>query len=219
MGAMISFMASFVYQQLLYKPAYPTGDLSGQTIIVTGSNVGLGLDAARHFTRLNAAKVVLAVRTESKGEEAKERIFRALGADRSRLEVWKLDMSSSESVKAFAERANRLDRLDAVVENAGVMTRNWKMMEGDESHIKVNVISTVLLALLLLPKLRESGRKYTTETHLVLVGSDLHTVAKFREKDVRDKRLFEALNSEKHANMDDRYETRDLKSGLALTRV
>lgn len=205
MGAVLSFIPVFFYQQLIYNPRYPTGDLSGQTIIVTGSNVGLGLDAAEHFARLGASKVILAVRTESKGGDAKTKIVESLGINPSRLELWKLDMSSAESVKAFAARVNRLNRLDAVVENAGLLTQEWKMVEGDESHIKVNVVSTVLLALLVLPKLRESGIKYKRQTHLVLVGSDLHMVAKFGEKNVRGKRLFEALNSEKDSNMGDRY--------------
>jgi retinol dehydrogenase-12 len=41
---------------------YPTKKFTGQTIIVTSSNVGLGLEAARHFVRLDAAKVIIAVR-------------------------------------------------------------------------------------------------------------------------------------------------------------
>ena len=205
MGNAASFVGGFFYQQLIYTPKFPKADLTGQTIIVTGSNVGLGLDAAQHFVRLNAAKVILAVRTESKGEDAKRTIINALGADSSRVEVWKLDMSSDQSVKNFADRVNQLDRLDAVVENAGVMSTEWKMLEGDESHIKVNVNSTVLLALLVLPKLRESGRKYKREGHLVLVGSDLHLMAKFKERNVKDKTLFEALNSEQDSDISDRY--------------
>ena len=39
---------------------------TGQTVIVTGSNVGLGKGAARHFARLDAEKVILAVRNEAK---------------------------------------------------------------------------------------------------------------------------------------------------------
>jgi NAD(P)-dependent dehydrogenase (short-subunit alcohol dehydrogenase family) len=205
-SSLVSYVPGFLYQQLFYTPVYPTSDCSGQVIIVTGSNVGLGLDAAKHFVRLNAAKVILAVRTESKGEDAKKQIIDSLGADPSRAEVWKLDMSSNASVKAFADRVNRLDRLDAVVENAGVMTENWSMMEGEESHMKVNLISTFLLALLLLPKLRESGRKYRKEGKLVLVGSDLHLVAKFQEQNVKGKSLFEALNTESVSNISDRYE-------------
>ncbi|KAI9706194.1 MAG: hypothetical protein M1820_004955 [Bogoriella megaspora] len=219
MGATISYIFGFVYQQLIYKPIYPTADLSGQTIVITGSNVGLGLDAAQHIVRLKASKVILAVRTESKGEHAKKHIVDALGADPARIEVWKLDMSSSQSVKAFADRLNQLERLDAVIENAGVLTHEWKMLEGDESHIKVNVISTVLLALLVLPKLRESGQKYKKSGTLSLVGSDLHLIAKFAEKNVHGKTLFEALNTERGSDIGDRYGTSKVLMMMAVREL
>ena len=48
--------------QLFHRPEYPTADFSGKTIIVTGSNVGLGKEAVKHFVRLGAKKVIMAVR-------------------------------------------------------------------------------------------------------------------------------------------------------------
>ena len=62
-------MSGFPWTQFTKLP-YPTESFEGQTIIVTGANTGLGLEAARHFTRLNAAKVILGCRSVSKGEEA-----------------------------------------------------------------------------------------------------------------------------------------------------
>jgi retinol dehydrogenase 12 len=50
-------------------------DLSGRTVIVTGSNVGLGLEAAKRFYAMNPARLILAVRTISKGEDAMKVIF------------------------------------------------------------------------------------------------------------------------------------------------
>ena len=41
------FITTFLYEQLFVKPPYPTKSFAGQTIIVTGSNVGLGFEAAR----------------------------------------------------------------------------------------------------------------------------------------------------------------------------
>lgn len=64
----------FLYSQLFVRIPYPTRDFTNETVIVTGANAGLGLEAARHFTRLNAAKVILAVRSISKGEAAKQSI-------------------------------------------------------------------------------------------------------------------------------------------------
>lgn len=85
---------------------------------MTGSNVGLGLEAARHFVRLGAEKVILAVRSIEKGEDAKKNIEQSEKSS-GVVEVWQLDLSSYESVKQFAKRADGLKRIDAVVENAG----------------------------------------------------------------------------------------------------
>src|SRR6266536_1040966 len=52
----------------------PTASFDGQTVIMTGSNTGLGLEAARHITKLGAQRVILAVRSIAKGEAAKKSI-------------------------------------------------------------------------------------------------------------------------------------------------
>lgn len=112
---------SFFYHQLFTTLPFPTQDHSGQTVIVTGANVGLGLEASRHFTRLNAAKVILAVRNVEKGQQAKQSIEQATQRH-GVVEVWPLDLSSYESTKQFAHRVEGLERLDALVENAGIAT-------------------------------------------------------------------------------------------------
>jgi NAD(P)-dependent dehydrogenase (short-subunit alcohol dehydrogenase family) len=90
------------------------------------------------------------------------------------VEAWKVDLESYSSVKEFCQRAGKLERLDAVVENAGVAIPVWKEAEGMESTITVDVISTFLMALLLLPKLRESVVRFETLPHLTIVASDAH---------------------------------------------
>ena len=125
---------SFLYNQLLAKPPFPQSDHSGQTIIVTGANVGIGLEAARHFTRLNARKVILAVRNTDKGEKAKQSIEET--TQRSGVvEVWQLDLTSYESVKQFAARAQGLERIDVLVENAGIATGVFRLAEDNEATI------------------------------------------------------------------------------------
>ena len=76
----IMSLFEFFYNQLLFT-------VSSQTIIVTGSNVGLGLEAARHFTRLNADKVILAVRSFNKGSDAKKLIEESTKRTKV-VEVW-----------------------------------------------------------------------------------------------------------------------------------
>lgn len=201
----MAFFLTLFRSQLFAKLPYPTSSFEGQTVVVTGSNTGLGLEAARHIVRLGAAKVILAVRTVSKGEAAAENILASTHATRNVLEVWPLDLSDFDSIKAFGARLQTLDRLDAVIQNAGVLTSQWKVEKGSglESHIAINSVAAVLVGLLALPKLKETARKTGTRTRLSFVGSDLHFVARLKEAE-REGVLLDVLSDEKIANMGDR---------------
>ena len=193
-------MPNFFISQLFITPPYPKTLFSGQTIIVTGSNVGLGFEAARHFARLDAAKVILSVRNLKAGEEAKIAIENS--TSRSGVcEVWELDLASYDSVKAFARRANGLPRLDVVVENAAITTKAHSIVEKDERTITVNVVSTFLLAFLLLPKLKATAKQIDRPTKLIIVTSEMH--AWTSPSDWKASNTFEALRDSK--KMSDRY--------------
>lgn len=140
---------------------------------MTGANVGLGFEAARHFVRLNAAQVILACRDVEKGTAAKLNIEISTKSV-TLIEVWEVDLASFSSVMEFCARAQSLPRLDVLVANAGIATRIFTLLEGFESTITVNVISTFLMALLLLDKLRETAMKYDKTPHLTIVTSDAH---------------------------------------------
>lgn len=155
------------------KLPYPEGDFSNQTIIVTGANCGLGLEAARHFVRLKAAKVIIACRSVEKGDAARIDIETTTNR-KNVVEVWQVDLTSFKSVKEFCSRAQTLDRLDVVVENAGIAIGTFQLFEGFESTILINVVSTFLMAFLLLPKLRETALKFNITPHLTITSSDAH---------------------------------------------
>jgi retinol dehydrogenase 12 len=174
-------VSGFFRSQLCVKLPVPTKQFSGQTVIVTGANVGLGLEAARHFVRLNASKVVLAVRSTSKGDAAAKSIEESTGRA-GIAEVWHLDLTSYASVKAFAERASALDRLDIVVNNAGIVVYDFELAEDNESSITVNAVSAMLLSLLLLPKLRDTSVRLKKETVLTFTGSFVHFMTDFPER-------------------------------------
>jgi retinol dehydrogenase-12 len=117
--------------------------------------------------------LILACRSVEKGEVAKadiEESTKRTGV----IEVWQVDLSSYESVKQFCGRASKLERLDIVVENAGLATPKYEKIEGMESTITVNVISTFLMALLLLPKLRADTIKFNILPRLSIVASEAH---------------------------------------------
>lgn len=184
---------------LFLKLPIPSQSFAGLTIIVTGANSGIGLEAARHFVRLDATKVILAVRNLQKGNEAKESIIASTDKEESIIDVWELDLASRTSVEAFAARANSLERLDIVVENAGVLTHDFSLAEGHEQMITVNVINTIFLAFLLLPKLRSTSTQLKKEVVLTFTGSLTHWLAGFPERNSAN--IIQELDNKDKADM------------------
>lgn len=206
----------WLYSQLFIKPKCPDTSFAGQTVIVTGSNTGLGREAACHFTRLGASKVILAVRNTEAGEAAKGYIESATHCAPKTIEVWPLDLGSFESVKAFAQRAARdLDRIDILCENAGRYPFRKTVYEGYEATLIVNVISTILLGVLLLPKLKETSLKLNKETYLNIVSSDLHEAAKFPEAKAAN--IIDSVN--KNENLSERYAVTKLMEILVVRHI
>ncbi|KAJ9230632.1 hypothetical protein DTO169E5_8328 [Paecilomyces variotii] len=200
---------STVFSNLFISLPYPNTSFENQTIIVTGSNTGLGFEASRHLVRLGVHKLIMAVRNVEKGEKAKREILTSTNRPDDCIEVWPVDMDSYESVKKFSARiSTSLDRLDGVLANAGIMTTEFRMSEDNERTITVNVVATFLLILLLLPKLHESAEKYKINPRIVSVNSALHYVAPTKELDPNDNNnneIFSRLNNPQTADMSGRY--------------
>lgn len=202
----MSFLAGFIYRQFIHEPPPPIVSFEGRTVIVTGASSGLGLEACRSMVRLGASQVILACRNVQKANNAAQDIKASTSCPSNVLQVWELDMSSYDSVRAFSNRAKtELPRLDALIANAGVAQREFRMTEGNEETITTNVVSMSLLAFLLYPKLQETARSYNAQTHITVTASELYEVAKFSERSAPEGQLFQTLNNESKANMSDRY--------------
>lgn len=194
----------FLYSQVFVRPIYPTRSFEGQTVLITGSNVGLGLEAARHVVRLGATRVILGVRNVPAGEAAKEEIEKSTGRP-GVCEVWEVDLASHSSTLAFGDRIAQLPRLDAAILNAAVATRNYQQAEGYERTITVNVINTLLLGLLILPRLKATGQEFpTSQPRLSFVVSEVHAWVEFTEWKDTDKTM-QLLSDPTKARMGERY--------------
>lgn len=207
----------FLYSQLFVTPTYPTTSASGQTIIVTGGNSGLGKEAARHLARLGASKIILAVRSNKAGEEAKRDIETTTRCGSNVLEVWTLDLLSYESCKNFADRASKLPRLDVLLANAGVAGESWSMAGKHERMVSVNVISTFYLIMLMLPKLKSSAKDHGIRPRLTVTVSEVHAQSEFPEWKEDD--IFAALDDESKARVSERYPTSKLLQILVLKHI
>ncbi|KAA8646570.1 uncharacterized protein ATNIH1004_008003 [Aspergillus tanneri] len=177
----------------------------GKTYIITGGNSGLGLKTARHLVAASAECVVLAVRNLKAGEVAKNDIEKTTGR-KGVVQVRHIDMSTYASVHSFVKKiTDELDRINGFICNAGLMIDAWSQSEGMETSMFVNVISTVFLGALIMPKLKECANKFNTKPTLVCIVSVLGYTIKGEMDKSRNGVIFDGLNDQKRAKMDSRY--------------
>ena len=173
--------------------------MQGKVAIVTGSNTGIGKATALGLAR-KGAQVVLAVRDAAKGEVARSEIVAATGNES--VFVMPLDLGDFASIRGFvAAYSKRFPRLDVLVDNAGVTTRQRSTTrDGLETTFGVNHVGTALLTLELLPLLEKSA-----PSRVVVVSSDLHYRGKMRWDDLQQAkgrfRGLAAYNQSKLANV------------------
>lgn len=135
-------------------------DLTGKTIVITGANSGIGLEAARGFAARNA-HVVLAVRNESAGRSAAA----AIGGS---TEVRRLDLADLSSVRDFA--TDWSGGIHVLVNNAGVMVPPLgRTQDGFELQFGINHLGHFALTNLLLPQV--TGRVVTVASGAHRQGS------------------------------------------------
>jgi NAD(P)-dependent dehydrogenase (short-subunit alcohol dehydrogenase family) len=137
-----------------YHPPPANTNLSGQTAIITGSNTGIGLEAAKLFLGLHLSHLIIAVRSVEAGEAVAYSLRKA--HPKAQIDVWRLDMLSYASIQAFVQQCSKLPRLDVVILNAGMTNVKFEINPSTkhEKTFQVNYISTTLLAILLLPILK-----------------------------------------------------------------
>lgn len=127
----------------------------GKIAVVTGTG-GLGYEDALALARAGA-DVLLAGRNAVKGAEAIENIRRDVpGAS---IQFEQLDLASLKSVRAFCERMRAgHDRLDILINNAGVMVPQQRQVteDGFELQFGTNYLGHFGLTAGLLPLLRQT---------------------------------------------------------------
>ncbi len=171
-------------RQLETIPPNPHVDLTGCTFLITGASSGLGLECARQIYDLRPKIIILAVRDEELGKQAKAELEARRGTEGEQngatvIQIALLDQSCFSSVKKFVEEL-RDEELDVAMLNVGTVIWKWTLTEdGYEKALQVNYLSTALLAFLLLPILRRNRTASTsyetlTPPRLIFTSSDAH---------------------------------------------
>ncbi|KAJ3570465.1 hypothetical protein NP233_g4385 [Leucocoprinus birnbaumii] len=180
---------SYLYHLLRASAPLVKVDLKGKTVAVIGANTGIGFEAAQHFATMGPERLILACRSQEKGEAAIERLEQATGYKKA--ELWLIDLTDFSSVQTFADRAlNELERLDIIVMNAAIGSRKYNTTkDGWETSLQVNALSMSLLALLLLPCLSKTATRFNVKPRIVVVSSSVHYFSKLEDE------IFEAPNA------------------------
>jgi NAD(P)-dependent dehydrogenase (short-subunit alcohol dehydrogenase family) len=163
-----------------HPPADPGVTFAGKTILVTGANAGLGFEAAVKSAQKGCAKLILAVRSVDKGETAKKAILeRSNRKSGDFISILIVDLTRFESLQKFARALNNecaTTGLHIALLNAGIANPSFTTgPHGYEQALQVNVLSTALMAHLIVPLLRRTAATSKEKPHLTFVNSFGHT--------------------------------------------
>jgi NAD(P)-dependent dehydrogenase (short-subunit alcohol dehydrogenase family) len=147
-------------------------DQTGRIVLVTGANSGLGLRTAEALAA-KGASVLMGCRDATRGEAARSEV--AAGATGRAPEVVPLDLADLGSVRDAAQSvADTVERLDVLVNNAGVMAMPLRhTADGFELQFGTNHLGHYALTGLLLPALRRAEGP-----RVVTVSSNLHRMGR-----------------------------------------
>lgn len=159
---------------------------NGKTIVITGANTGIGFEAARVLSA-RGARVIIACRSENKASEALARIKKENGA--CDIDQLPLDLGDLSSVRNCAELLQREDRIDLLINNAGIMIPPYELTkDGFESQFGVNHLGPFALTGLLLEKLNAAPAPRVVNT-----SSIAHRSGKIRFDDINAENGYQTI--------------------------
>eukprot|EP00051_Salpingoeca_urceolata_P028833 m.488168 g.488168 ORF g.488168 m.488168 type:complete len:326 (+) comp25601_c0_seq1:325-1302(+) len=138
-------------------------------VLITGANSGLGLDTARQLAQDHpdtATEIILAVRSQAKGDGAIAELVKLTGRPASLFSVLIVSVGDLDSCKAAAEQVT--GRLDGVVLNAGGMSGG--VTKDAETGVLTQFNVNTLGHALFLEELIRLG-KLNPNAHVLFVGS------------------------------------------------
>src|SRR5215475_5571344 len=185
--------------------------MQGKVCLITGATSGIGKAAAAALAR-QGAQVVLVGRDRARTEDVAAEIG-SFSSAAPRAEI--ADLASMEQVRALAGRLAALERIDVLINNAGLVLGERRVtMDGFEHVFAVNHLAPFLLTNLLLPKLTGSAT-----ARVVTVTSDAHSAAKLDLDDPGQEHGWDSWRSYANSKLANILFTRELARRLDGTGV
>src|SRR5580700_2348876 len=185
--------------------------MTGKVCEITGATSGIGKAAATALARLGA-QVVLVARDPGRAEAAAAEIG-STSALPPKVEI--ADLAAMEQVRALAGRLAALERIDVLINNAGLVLSGRRVTPDGLEHVfALNHLAPFLLTNLLLPKLTGSA-----PARVITVTSDAHSAAKLDLDDPNLEREWDSWRSYANSKLANILFTRELARRLDGTGV
>lgn len=166
------FVAVIVPLNVASSPAVPK-----RTVVITGANRGIGLEACKILAASNEWSIIMACRSRDNALEALKSIP---PGDRDNIEIEDLDLADLASIKSFAERLSNSGRcINVLACNAGIQLSSsaggkdgsqvQRTKNGFEATVGTNHLGHFYLLNLMLKTLKKQKR-----SRIVIMGSGVH---------------------------------------------
>lgn len=185
--------------------------MKGTVCVVTGATSGIGRAAATALAKLGAT-VVMVGRDRGRTEAAAAQIA-AVSASPPRTEI--ADLASLEQVRGLAGRLAGLERIDVLINNAGLVLGERRLTPDGLEHVfALNHLAPFLLTNLLLPTLTASA-----PARVITVTSDAHSAARLDFSDPNLEHGWDSWRSYANSKLANILFTRELARRLDGTGV
>ena len=197
--------------------------MQDKTVLITGGARGMGRETALALASMNVTRLILVDWEGEEGTRTRDAVNALAG--REVAEYVYCDLSSIASVKALAAELNaRLDKLDVLINNAGITDPVRRLsVDGFEMHLATCHLSHFILSNQLLPLLRASGAGrivcISSDAHKAGPGldfDDINNEAIWKSRAVSNNAAFQAYHRSKLSNI---YMMRELHRRLEQESV
>lgn len=189
-------------------------DLTGQVVIITGANTGIGKETARTLAQMGAT-VILASRDATKTLAVVEEI-KAQNPSGT-VEFMKLDLSDLKAVKDFvAEFKSKYQKLNILINNAGVMFIPAKTLtkDGFEMQFGVNHLGHFYLTSLLIDFLKK-----TAPSRIINLSSKANMFGKINWEDLNAEKGYNMVNAYAQSKLANIIFTKELQRRLGDSNI
>jgi NAD(P)-dependent dehydrogenase (short-subunit alcohol dehydrogenase family) len=170
--------------------------MKNKVCLITGANSGIGFEAALELAK-REAYVVLLCRNEQKGLKAKEEIKRKTG--NTGVELIIADLAWQKDIRrAASEFLSRFDKLDVLINNAGIIPPSKRETTADDIEIglAVNHLAPFLLTHLLMDPLKKADN-----ARVITVASEAHRSGRFNKDNLELERGYNTIRSYGNSKM------------------